>query len=51
MAEKALPACNIVCLTGEEMHQRLSGYLSVLYEQNPQAVGGALPEDDFYFGA
>ena len=51
VAEKALPACNIVCLTGEEMHQRLSGYLSVLCEQNPQAVGGALPEDDFYFGA
>ena len=51
VAEKALPACNIVCLTGEEMHQRLSGYLSVLYEQNPQAVGGTLPEDDFYFGA
>lgn len=51
VAEKALPACNIVCLTGTEMHDKLSGYLSVLFDQNPQSVGGALPEDDFYFGA
>lgn len=51
VAEKALPACNIVCLTGKEMHDKLSGYLSVLFDQNPQSVGGALPEDDFYFGA
>lgn len=51
VAEKALPACNIVCLAGTEMHDKLSGYLSVLFDQNPQSVGGALPEDDFYFGA
>ena len=51
MAEKALPNCNIVCITGSEMKQKLSGYLSVLFNQNPQSVGGALPEDDFYFGA
>lgn len=24
-------------------------YLSVLFEQNPQSVGGALPDDAFYF--
>ena len=51
VAKKALPACNIVCITGEEMYEKLSGYLSVLYEQNPKAVGGALPESDFYYGA
>jgi NitT/TauT family transport system substrate-binding protein len=51
VAEKALPACNIVCITGSQMHDKLSGYLSVLFDQNPQSVGGALPEDDFYFGA
>ena len=27
----------------------VSGYLSVLFEQNPQSVGGALPDDAFYF--
>ena len=30
--------------------QALSGYLSVLFEQNPKAVGGALPGEDFYYG-
>ncbi len=50
IAEKALPHCNIVCLTGQEMFEKLSGYLSVLAEANPQSVGGALPGDDFYYG-
>lgn len=49
IAEKAIPACNITCLTGEEMKQALSGYLTVLYQMNPKAVGGSLPGDDFYY--
>lgn len=49
IAEKAIPACNITCMTGEEMKQALSGYLETLYAQNPDSVGGALPGDDFYF--
>lgn len=49
IAEKAIPACNITCITGEEMKQALSGYLRVLYEQSPEAVGGSLPEEDFYY--
>lgn len=51
VAEKALPACNIVCLTGDEMKTRLSGYLAVLGGQDIRSVGGALPEEDFYFDA
>lgn len=49
VAEKAIPACNIVFIEGAEMQEKLSGYLSVLLEQNPQSVGGALPGDDFYY--
>lgn len=49
VAKKAIPACNITCIAGEEMQEKLSGYLEVLYEQNPKAVGGALPADDFYY--
>lgn len=49
VAEKALPACNIVCIDGEEMKEKLSGYLEVLNAQNPQAVGGEIPENDFYY--
>lgn len=51
VAEKAIPACNIVCVTGRDMADQLSGYLEVLYDQNAEAVGGAMPGDDFYYGA
>lgn len=50
VAKKAIPACNITFLAGREMRQALSGYLNVLFEQNPKAVGGALPGEDFYYG-
>ena len=48
-AEKALPQCSIVCLTGSEMKQALSGYLAVLADQDEKSIGGSLPEDDFYY--
>ena len=51
VAEKAIPYCNIVCITGQEMKTAASGYLQTLVEQNPQAVGGQLPGDDFYYGS
>ena len=51
VAKKAIPSCNLVCITGDEMKQALSGCLEVIYDQNPKAVGGKLPGDDFYYGA
>ena len=51
VAEKALPYCNIVCVTGDELAPRLSGYLQVLFDADPTAVGGKLPGDDFYYHA
>lgn len=50
VAEKALPYCNIVCITGAEMKDKLSGYLQVLADADASSVGGAMPEDDFYYG-
>ncbi|MEA5135342.1 MAG: ABC transporter substrate-binding protein [Candidatus Fimivivens sp.] len=49
IAQKAIPQCNITFIAGEEMRERLSGYLAILFEQNPKAVGGALPDENFYF--
>lgn len=49
IAEKALPYCNITCITGSEMQAALSGYLEVLFNQDPASVGGVLPGDDFYY--
>lgn len=49
IAKKAIPECNLVTITGEEMKEALSGYLNVLYELDPTSVGGALPTDSFYY--
>ena len=49
IAQKALPACNIVCIAGEDAAAILPGYLQTLYDLNPAAVGGALPGADFYW--
>jgi NitT/TauT family transport system substrate-binding protein len=51
VAQKALPYCNITFMSGAEMKAAVSGYLQTLYDQNPAAVGGAMPGDDFYYGA
>ncbi len=49
LAKKALPSCNIVCLVAGDMKESVSGFLQVLFDQNPKAVGGAMPADDFYY--
>lgn len=49
VAKKAIPDCSIVFVEGEEMQTMLSGYLSTLEQQNPEMVGGQLPDDDFYY--
>lgn len=51
IARKALPACSITFIEGAPMKEKISGYLQVLFDQNPQSVGGALPDDAFYYGA
>lgn len=48
-ARDAVPKCNVTCLKGEKMQEALAGYLGVLFAQNPESVGGALPGDDFYY--
>lgn len=49
IAQKAIPFCNITYIDGTKMKEKLSGYLTTLFEQNPKAVGGVIPNDDFYF--
>ena len=49
VAQKALPACNITFIAGDEMQAKLSAYLQTLLEQNPQSIGGGLPDDGFYY--
>lgn len=49
VAKKALPECNITFIAGAELKEKLSGYLQTLFDQNPKAIGGTMPGDDFYY--
>lgn len=49
VAEKAIPYCYITYVAGEDMVEPMNGYLGVLFDQNPKAVGGSMPADDFYY--
>ena len=49
VAKKAVPYCNIVLIDGEDMKEKLSGYLQVLYDANPKSVGGKIPDEAFYY--
>jgi NitT/TauT family transport system substrate-binding protein len=49
IAKKALPSCNITFIEGDEMKEKLSGYLNVLFEQNEKSIGGTLPDEGFYY--
>ncbi len=49
LAQKAIPNCNIVCIQGAEMKEKVSDFFQVLFDANPQSIGGALPDEDFYY--
>lgn len=49
VAEKAIPYCNVTCITGTEMQDKICAYLQVLYDQNPASVGGSLPEEGMFY--
>ena len=51
IAKKAIPYCNLSYIAGSEMKSKLGGYLEVLFQQDAQSVGGAVPDDDFYYQA
>lgn len=47
-AEKAIPNCHIVCVTGNEMKELIEPFFGVLFNADPKAVGGKLPGEDLY---
>ena len=49
VAKKAIPYCNITFIEGGEMKTAMEGYLTILFEQKPESVGGKLPDDGFYY--
>lgn len=49
VARKAIPKCNITFIDGTTMKTTLNNYLKVLYEANPESIGGKMPGEDFYY--
>ncbi len=49
IAKKAIPRCNVVFVAGVDMKPAIHGYYEILFEADPTSIGGAVPNDDFYF--
>ncbi len=51
VAKAAIPNCNLTYVDGDAMMDQIKGYFQVLYDANPKSIGGALPDDAFYYNA
>jgi NitT/TauT family transport system substrate-binding protein len=49
IAMQAIPRCEISFVVGTEAQTLVDTFLKVLFESNPQSVGGAVPQGDFYY--
>ncbi len=50
IAEAAIPKCALVCITGvNDIQGAVQGYYEVLWEADPQSIGGGMPDDGFYW--
>lgn len=49
IAKKAIPNCNLVFVSGENMKEQITGYFQVLFDSNPASIGGVMPSDDLYY--
>ena len=49
IAKEAIPRCSLTCITGSAMRPAIEGYFEVMFGGNPAALGGAMPDDTFYY--
>lgn len=49
IAKKAIPRCNVVFVSGADMKPAIHGYYEILFDADPTSIGGAVPNDEFYF--
>lgn len=50
-AQLAVSQANLTCVSGVAMKTALESYYQMLFDRNPDVIGGGLPYDDFYYGA
>ena len=48
VAAKAIPDCNLIFVSGEDIRPAIEGYYEVLFAADPTSIGGSLPDDAFY---
>lgn len=51
VAQKALPSCKLVFVSGADMKAQAAPLYEILFAANPASVGGALPGADFFYAA
>lgn len=51
IAQLAIPDCNLTFITGGAMKDILTRFYQVMYRADPASIGGAMPSDEFYYGA
>lgn len=49
IAKQAIPQCHLTYIAGKDMAPAVSGYYDILWQADPAAVGGSLPDDGIYY--
>lgn len=50
IAQRAIPDCNLTFISGaEDVKAAVAGYYQVLFDADPASLGGAMPDDGFYY--
>lgn len=49
VAVKAIPDANITFVEGETMKTQILNFYQVLFDANPKSIGGAIPDDNFFY--
>ncbi len=48
VAEKALPSCRLVFVSGDDMQAQAAPLYQILFDANPASVGGKVPDETYY---
>ena len=48
-SKAAIPGCGVTFKTNEEMKKMLTAFYNAVINNNPDILGGNVPDDDFYF--
>jgi NitT/TauT family transport system substrate-binding protein len=49
LVEKAIPYCGITYKFAKDQQENINSFYKILFDSNPDSVGGTLPDDNFYY--